>query len=111
MMVNRHNTRPAFRNAADTDIVVKTRAVFYMQPCYVINEINSFGRFNCVQWVQYYFRIFTNTVFRLYNLNMWTRCKYWPPRLIILGFAVSMVMPAPKFIVSMEDAEFVVWML
>ena len=50
-------------------------------------------------------------MFRPYNLNMWTRCKYWLPRLIILGFAVSMVMPAPKFIVSMEDAEFVVWML
>lgn len=42
---------------------------------------------------------------------MWTRCKYWFPRLIILGFAVSMVMPAPKFITGMEEAEFVVWLL
>ncbi len=50
-------------------------------------------------------------MFQPYNLYMWTRCKYWLPRLIILGFAVSMVMPAPKFIASMEDAEFVVWML
>ena len=61
--------------------------------------------------LQYYFRIFTNTFFRHYNPDMWTKCKYWLPRLIILGFAVSMVMPAPKFIASMEDAEFVVWLL
>jgi len=42
---------------------------------------------------------------------MWTRCRYWFPRLIILGFAVSMVIPAPAFIAGMEEAEFVVWCL
>ncbi len=32
MIVNMRNTRTAFHNAADTDMVVKTKAFFYMQP-------------------------------------------------------------------------------
>ncbi|HSL61289.1 MAG TPA: hypothetical protein VK885_05855 [Desulfotignum sp.] len=42
---------------------------------------------------------------------MWTTFKYWLPRLLILGFAFSMVVPAPEFIGSMEEAEFLVWLL
>jgi hypothetical protein len=42
---------------------------------------------------------------------MWLRVKYWLPRMIILGFAVSMVMPAPEYITHMDDPEFLVWLL
>jgi len=38
-------------------------------------------------------QVFTKINIWYYNLNMWTRCKYWLPRLIILGFALSMVIP------------------
>jgi len=30
----------------------QNKGFFYMQPCYNINEINRFGRFNFVQWIQ-----------------------------------------------------------
>ena len=42
---------------------------------------------------------------------MWSKITYWFPRLIIIGFVVSMAIPAPKFITSMENAEFLVWLL
>jgi hypothetical protein len=42
---------------------------------------------------------------------MWLKMKYWLPRLLILGFAASMVIPAPRFVTAMDDAEFLVWML
>lgn len=42
---------------------------------------------------------------------MWPKITYWLPRLLIIGFAASMVIPAPKFINSMENAEFLVWLL
>lgn len=39
------------------------------------------------------------------------RISYWLPRLLIIGFAASMVIPAPQFVTSMDDAELVVWLL
>lgn len=42
---------------------------------------------------------------------MWNKFRYWLPRLLVIGFAMSMVVPAPEFISSMEDAEFLVWLL
>ncbi len=42
---------------------------------------------------------------------MWPKITYWLPRLLILGFVASMAIPAPKFITSMENAEFLVWLL
>jgi hypothetical protein len=36
---------------------------------------------------------------------------YWLPRLLILGFVISMVIPAPQFVTSMDDAQFLVWLL
>lgn len=54
---------------------------------------------------------FTKKSSRRYNHRVWTTFKYWLPRLLILGFAFSMVMPAPEFIGSMEEAEFLVWLL
>jgi hypothetical protein len=37
--------------------------------------------------------------------------SYWIPRLLVIGFAASMVIPAPQFVTSMDDAEFLVWLL
>jgi hypothetical protein len=42
---------------------------------------------------------------------MCNKFRYWLPRLLVIGFAMSMVIPAPEFISSMEDAEFLVWLL
>lgn len=42
---------------------------------------------------------------------MWNKFRYWLPRLLVIGFAMSMVVPAPEFISSMEDAEFLIWLL
>lgn len=42
---------------------------------------------------------------------MWLKMKYWLPRLLIIGFAASMVIPAPRFVTAMDDAEFLVWLL
>jgi uncharacterized membrane protein len=42
---------------------------------------------------------------------MCNKFRYWFPRLLVIGFAMSMVIPAPEFISSMEDAEFLVWLL
>jgi hypothetical protein len=42
---------------------------------------------------------------------MWNKFRYWLPRLLVIGFAMSMIVPAPEFISSMEDAEFLVWLL
>ena len=39
------------------------------------------------------------------------KITYWLPRLLILGFAASMVIPAPRFVTAMDDAEFLVWLL
>ncbi len=39
------------------------------------------------------------------------KITYWFPRLLIIGFATSMVIPAPQFVASMDDAEFLVWLL
>ncbi|WP_156887646.1 hypothetical protein [Desulfotignum balticum] len=42
---------------------------------------------------------------------MWPKITYWLPRLLIIGFVASMVIPAPRFVTSMDDAEFLVWLL
>lgn len=42
---------------------------------------------------------------------MKNKLKYWFPRLIILGVAASMPFSAPKFITTMDEAEFIVWLL
>jgi uncharacterized membrane protein len=42
---------------------------------------------------------------------MWPKITYWLPRLLIIGFVVSMVIPAPQFVTSMDNAEFLVWLL
>jgi uncharacterized membrane protein len=42
---------------------------------------------------------------------MKSKLKYWVPRLLIVGFAVSMMIPAPRFVTAMDDAEFLVWLL
>ena len=39
------------------------------------------------------------------------KISYWLPRLLVIGFAASMVIPAPQFVTSMDDAEFLVWIL
>jgi hypothetical protein len=36
---------------------------------------------------------------------MWPKITYWLPRVLIIGFAASMAIPAPTFIASMENAE------
>lgn len=42
---------------------------------------------------------------------MRSKMSYWLPRLFIIGFAATMVIPAPQFIASMKDDEFLVWLL
>lgn len=39
------------------------------------------------------------------------KLKYWIPRLLIIGFIVSMPFSAPEFITSMDEAAFTVWLL
>ena len=42
---------------------------------------------------------------------MQDKLKYWFPRLIIIGFAVSMLFSTPEFIRNMDEPEFIVWLL
>ena len=42
---------------------------------------------------------------------MKNRLLYWFPRLIVIGFAVSLPFSAPEFITSLDNGEFVVWLL
>lgn len=39
------------------------------------------------------------------------RLKYWFPRLIVIGFALSMPFSAPEFIAGMDEGSFFVWLL
>jgi len=39
------------------------------------------------------------------------KLQYWIPRLLIIGFIVSMPFSAPEFITSMDEAAFTVWLL
>lgn len=36
---------------------------------------------------------------------------HWFPRLIVIGFAVSIPFSAPEFITGMDEGEFIVWLL
>ncbi|MBN2123566.1 MAG: hypothetical protein JW821_04690 [Deltaproteobacteria bacterium] len=40
----------------------------------------------------------------------WKRVGYWLPRGVVLGFALSLVLPAPKFLRNMEGGTFLVWL-
>jgi len=42
---------------------------------------------------------------------MRNRLKYWFPRLVIIGFALSMPFFAPEFISGMDEGSFLVWRL
>ena len=42
---------------------------------------------------------------------MKNRLKYWLPRLTILSFIFSMPFSTPEFIISMDESEFIVWLL
>lgn len=46
-----------------------------------------------------------------YDFSMRTILKYWFPRLIIIGFALSMPFSTPEFIAGMDEGSFLVWRL
>jgi len=37
------------------------------------------------------------------------RLKYWMPRIFVLVFAMSLLMPAPRYISRMDASQFIVW--
>jgi hypothetical protein len=36
--------------------------------------------------------------------------RYWAPRIAVLAFAVSLILPAPKFIRQMGEGDFFIWL-
>lgn len=38
-----------------------------------------------------------------------TRLRHWLPRVLALGFAISLLVPAPAFVTRMGNDEFLVW--
>ena len=43
--------------------------------------------------------------------DMMNRIKYWTPRLLVLGFALSLPFSAPDFIRNMDADEYIIWLL
>jgi len=38
------------------------------------------------------------------------KLRYWLPRIFVLVFAMSLLLPAPNFISGMDDNEFIIWL-
>lgn len=38
------------------------------------------------------------------------RVSYWLPRLFVIGFALSLLLPAPQFVLSMGRGAFTLWL-
>ncbi len=38
------------------------------------------------------------------------KLKYWLPRIFVFIFAISLLLPAPDFVSSMDDHAFMVWL-
>ena len=39
------------------------------------------------------------------------KLRYWLPRIFVLIFAMSLLLPAPNFISGMDDNEFIIWLV
>jgi len=35
---------------------------------------------------------------------------YWAPRLLVIGFALSLVLPVPGFLQGLDDGQYTVWL-
>ncbi len=35
---------------------------------------------------------------------------YWLPRLLVIGFALSLVLPAPDFLQGLDDGQYTLWL-
>jgi hypothetical protein len=35
---------------------------------------------------------------------------YWLPRLLVIGFALSLVLPVPGFLQGLDDGQYTLWM-
>jgi hypothetical protein len=38
------------------------------------------------------------------------KLSYWLPRILVLSFALSLVLPAPKFITSLDVGGYTIWL-